>query len=42
MQACKGEVPIVKGDKFNKNQYLKNDIEKEFMKDLPYSIVIGN
>jgi hypothetical protein len=43
MQACKpGEVPIVKGDKFSKDQCPKNDIEKESMKLVPYSSAVGS
>ena len=34
--------PIVKGDKFNLNQYPKNDFEWEQMKIIPYALVVGS
>ena len=33
---------IVKGDSFNLNQCLKNDFEKEQMKNIPYASVVGS
>ena len=32
--------PIVKGDMFNLKQYLKNDLEREQMKNIPYALVV--
>ena len=34
--------PIVKGDRFNLDQCLKNDFEREQMKNIPYASAIGN
>ena len=34
-------VPILKGDRFNLNQCLKNDFEREHMKNIPYALVVG-
>ena len=43
MQMCKaGDVPIMKGDKLNNEQCLKNDLEKDAMKNIPYANVIGS
>ena len=43
MQSCSsGEAPIVKGDKFSKGQYPHNDIERDKMKAIPYSLVVGS
>ena len=38
--SCK--TPIVKGDKFSKGQCPHNDIEKDRMKAISYSSVVGN
>lgn len=32
--------PIVKGDRFNLNQYPKNDLEREQMKNIPYASAV--
>ncbi|KAJ4713080.1 Retrovirus-related Pol polyprotein from transposon TNT 1-94 [Melia azedarach] len=43
MQDCKpGDTPVVKGDKFNLKQCLKNDIEKKEMQKIPYVSAIGS
>ena len=43
MKDCSPSVaPIVKGDRFNLNQCLKNDFEKEQMKNIPYASVVGS
>ena len=43
MQMCKaGDVPIVKGDKHRNEQCLKNYLEKDAMKTIPYASVIGS
>ena len=34
--------PIMKGDRFNLNQYLKNDFEREQMKNILYASVVGS
>ena len=34
--------PIVKGNKLSLNQCLKNDLEKESMKNIPYASVVGS
>ena len=34
--------PIVKGDRFNLNQFPKNDLEREQMKNIPYASAIGS
>jgi hypothetical protein len=34
--------PIVKGDRFNLNQCPKNDFEREQMKNIPYTSVVGS
>ncbi|XP_068638422.1 secreted RxLR effector protein 161-like [Aristolochia californica] len=34
--------PIAKGDRFNLNQCLKNDLEREQMKDIPYASTVGS
>ncbi|KAJ7957479.1 Retrovirus-related Pol polyprotein from transposon TNT 1-94 [Quillaja saponaria] len=42
MQKCKpGNVPVVKGDKFNLDQCLINDF-REFMKNVPYASAVGS
>ena len=35
-------VPIVKGDKLGLNQCLKNDLENESMKNIPYASAVGS
>ena len=43
MKDCSPSVaPIVKGDRFNLNQCLKNNFEKEQMKNMPYASVVGS
>ena len=43
MESCKPSVaPIFKGDKLNKDQCPKNDVEKAAIKDVPYSSVVGS
>ena len=43
MQMCKaGDVPIVKGDKLSNEQCLKNVLEKDAMKTIPYASVVGS
>ena len=43
MQLCSyGKAPIVKGDKFSKGQCPHNDIERDQMKAVPYSSVVGS
>ena len=43
MKDCLPSVaPIVKGDMFNLNKCLKNDIEPEQMKNIPYASAIGS
>ena len=43
MQSCSsGKAPIVKGDKFSKSQCPQNDIERDHMKAVPYSLVVGS
>ena len=43
MQSCSfGEAPIVKGDKFSKDQSPHNDIERDKMKAVPYFSVVGS
>ena len=34
--------PIVKWDRFNLNQFSKNDFEMEQMKNIPYASVVGS
>ena len=34
--------PIVKGDRFNLNQFPNNDFESEQMKKIPYALVVGS
>ena len=41
MKDCLPSVsPIVKSDKFNLNKCLKNDLEREQMKDIPYASAV--
>ena len=43
MESCKsGVAPIFKGDRLNKDQCPKNDVEKAAIKDVPYSSVVGS
>ena len=43
MQMCKaGDVPILKGDKLSYELCPKNDLEKDAMKTIPYSSVVGS
>ena len=43
MKDCSPSVAlIVKGDRFNLNQCLKNDFEREQMKNIPYAFVVGS
>ena len=43
MQLCSsGKTPIVKGDRFSKGQYTQNDIERDQMKAVSYSSVVGS
>ena len=43
MQSCSsGKIPIVKGDRFSKGQCPQNDIERDQMKEIPYSLVVGS
>ena len=43
MKDCSPSVaPIVKGDKLSLNQCLKNDLEKESKKSIPYALVVGS
>ena len=42
MKDCSPSVaPIMKGDKLSLNQCLKNDLEKESMKNIPYASAVG-
>ena len=43
MQSCSsGKAPIVKGDRFSKGQCSQNDIERDYMKAISYSLVVGS
>ena len=43
MKDCSPSVsPIMKGDKLSLNQCLKNDLEKESMKNILYTSVVGS
>ena len=43
MQSCNsGKTPIVKGDRFSKGQCPQNDIERDKMKAVPYSSIVGS
>ena len=43
MQLCSsGKAQIVKGDRFSKGQCPHNDIERDKMKAVPYSSVVGS
>ena len=43
MQSCSsGKAPIVKRDRFSKGQCPQNDIERDQMKAVPYSLVVSS
>ena len=43
MKKCSTSVaPILKGDRFYLNQCPKNDFEWEYMKKIPYALVVGS
>ena len=43
MQSCSlGKAPIVKVNKFSKGQCPDNDIERDQMKVIPYSSIVGS
>ena len=43
MKDCSPSVaPIMKGNKLSLNQCLKNDLEKESMKNIPYDLAVGS
>ena len=43
MQSCSsGKTPIVKGNEFSKDQCPQNDIERDKIKAIPYSSVVGS
>ena len=43
MQSCSsGIAPILKGDKLSKKQCLRNNMEKEQMKKIPYASAMGS
>ena len=43
MKNCSPSVfPIVKGDRFNLDQFPKNDLEREQMKNIPYASIVGS
>ena len=43
MKSCSfGKTPIVNGDRFSKGQCPHNDIERDRMKAISYSSVVGN
>ena len=43
MQSCSsGIVPIWKGDKLSKMQCLRNNMEREQMKKIPYASAVGS
>ena len=43
MKDCSPSVaPIVKGDKFHMNQCLRNNLEKEQMRNIPYASAVGS
>ncbi|KAF5476128.1 hypothetical protein F2P56_007864 [Juglans regia] len=37
-----GDVPIIKGDKFNKTQCPKNELERDSVKNIPYASAVGS
>ena len=43
MQSCSsGTTPIVRSDRFSTGQCPQNDIERDQMKEIPYSSVVGS
>ena len=43
IQSCSSDkAPIVKGDRFSKGQCPQNDIKRDHMKAIPYSLVVGS
>ena len=43
MQSCSSiKIPIVKDDKFSKGQCPQNNIERDQMKAIPYSSIVGS
>ena len=43
MQSCSsGIAPILKGDKVSKMQCLRNNMEREQMKKIPYASAVGS
>ena len=43
MQSCfSGKASIVKSDRFSKGQCPQNDIERDHMKVVPYSSIVGS
>ena len=43
MKDCSPSIaPIVKGDRFNLDQFPKNDLEREQMKNIPYASAFGS
>ena len=43
MNDCSPSIaPIMKGDKLSLNHCLKNDLEKEFMKNISYASTVGS
>ena len=43
MQSCSsGKTPIIKGGRFFKGKCPHNDIERDRMKEVPYSLVVGS
>ena len=43
MKDCSPSIsPIMKNDRFNLNQYPKNDLEREQMKNIPYASIVGS
>lgn len=37
-----GDVPIIKGDKFNKTQCPRNELKRKSMKNIPYASIVGS
>ena len=43
MKLCSsGKAPIIRGDRFSKGQYPQNDIERDQIKVVPYSSIVGS
>ena len=43
MQSCSfGKAPIINGDRFSKGQCPENDIARDKMEAVPYSLVVGS